>query len=84
MPRLRETYIPNGDVIRRQREALGWTQCDLAARSNVSAQHIDHWENHRKRGSAVRLHRIANALGLKFEDIATPVPSGGNPKALAS
>jgi transcriptional regulator with XRE-family HTH domain len=56
-----------GEVIRRQREALGLTQRELAAKFGVKASHVAYLENNRRRPSLGLLSRIADVLGLEKE-----------------
>lgn len=54
-----------GELIRRRRLYLGWTQEYLAARMNVEQSAIANWENGGRSPSFTRIHRLAEVLGVK-------------------
>lgn len=61
---VRETL--SGNIIR-AREALGWTQEDLAARSGLSRPLVAHIERQARNPDLKTLVRLATALGLSVE-----------------
>ena len=63
---------PTGDKIRTAREARGWTQTELAARSGVTAETISRAERGRRViGDSVRL-RLASAFAGSEEREGEP------------
>ncbi|HXD89685.1 MAG TPA: helix-turn-helix transcriptional regulator [Candidatus Binataceae bacterium] len=58
-----------GPVIKRQREALGLTQRELALKFGVKPSHVAYLENDRRRPSLMLLSRIADVLGLEKEGL---------------
>ncbi len=58
-----------GDVLKRQRATLGFTQRELAAKLGVKAAHIAYLESGRRRPSLSLLVRLADVLGLKKEQL---------------
>ncbi|HVN90851.1 MAG TPA: helix-turn-helix domain-containing protein [Candidatus Binataceae bacterium] len=58
-----------GQVIKRQREALGLTQRELAVKFGVKPSHVAYLENDRRRPSLMLLSRIADVLGLEKEEL---------------
>jgi len=79
--------VPNrpGPTIKTLREAMGWSQVDLAKRSGVSKQAISKMEAHDSDhvGRLDSLHRLAEALGVHVSTLfgadATPSAVGGIP-----
>src|SRR5207245_3881895 len=58
-----------GPVNKRQREALGLTQRELALKFGVKPSHVAYLENDRRRPSLMLLSRIAEVLGLEKEGL---------------
>lgn len=56
-------------TIREWREAAGLSQFQLAVRAGVVVQSISNWEVGRKRPSPARLQRLAEALGVRVDEI---------------
>jgi transcriptional regulator with XRE-family HTH domain len=56
-----------GQVLKGQREILGLTQRELAAKLDVKASHVAYLEKDRRRPSLGLVSRIANVLGLEKE-----------------
>lgn len=60
----------NGREIVRRREALGWRQVDLAAKSGVSAAWLCRIEKDEYDGSVRTIKALADALGCQVADLA--------------
>jgi transcriptional regulator with XRE-family HTH domain len=58
-----------GHVLKQRREALGYTQRELARKLGVKASHVAYLENGRRRPSLSLIARIANTLGLEKQDL---------------
>lgn len=58
-----------GPVLKHQREALGLTQRELAAKLGVKASHVAYLEGDRRRPSLGLLARLAPVLGLDRETL---------------
>jgi transcriptional regulator with XRE-family HTH domain len=56
-----------GQVLKSQREILGFTQRELALKIDVKASHVAYLEKDRRRPSLGLVSRIANVLGLEKE-----------------
>lgn len=61
--------MPVGDAIRRLRLSRGWSQADLARRSDVSQPTVQRIEAGAPHPSVVNVVRIARALGVSVEDL---------------
>ena len=59
--------------LKRERDARGWTQADLAARAGVSRKTINTIENGVFVPSTITALKIAEALGRQVEDVFTVV-----------
>jgi transcriptional regulator with XRE-family HTH domain len=58
-----------GPVLKRQREALGLTQRELASKLNVKPSHVAYLEKDRRRPSLMLLSRLAEVMGLQKEPL---------------
>lgn len=58
-----------GQVLKRQREALAFTQRSLALKLGVKPSHVAYLETDRRRPSLGLLSRIADVLGLEKEEL---------------
>lgn len=58
-----------GKVLKTRREALGFSQRELARRLDVKASHVGYLEGGRRRPSLSLLSRLANVLGLEREPL---------------
>ena len=58
-----------GDLVKRQRNRIGLTLVDLAARSRVSVSHLSRIEKAQRYPSANVLRKIAKPLGLDEEEL---------------
>jgi len=57
-------------MVKRLREAKGWTQADLATKANVSRPYITMLEGgKRKTPSLAALQRLAKALGVPVTEL---------------
>ncbi|SMX26736.1 hypothetical protein TRP8649_00821 [Pelagimonas phthalicica] len=68
--------ITNG--LREQRKARGWTQADLAKACGVSRQTIVSIEKERYDPSLPLAFQLAEAFGLRVDDLFHPVIEGEN------
>ena len=59
-----ETLPPSGAMLRRRRDALGWSQVDLAERCGCTANSIHAVEAGVRSPSEALARRLATALGL--------------------
>src|SRR5438477_10624832 len=84
---------PQAEVLKRLREAKGWSQKQLAEVSGLSQQAIAHWELGDREPSATNLFALCRALGVSCERFAadgapagepTPARPRGRPKSDAS
>lgn len=57
--------VPMGLRIKELREAKGWTQDDLADRSNISRSQLAQIETEARPANTLRLNAIAAALGVQ-------------------
>ncbi len=57
---------PLGDLIRRLRKDLGWSQAELAQQSGVSRQEISMMENYRFTGSVIKVNRVLMAMRYRL------------------
>jgi len=80
----------HADLLRRLREAKGWSQAQLAEVSGIKQQTIAHWELGDREPSASGLFAVCRALGVSCErftteggEVAEPTPAKlrGRPKA---
>jgi putative transcriptional regulator len=60
-----------GDKIRAAREAHGWTQADLASRAGVAQAYLSYLEQDQREPSLSIAARIARALGLALDELAS-------------
>lgn len=63
-------------TLREWREERGWSQGELAVRvgrTSVDAEAVDRWERGRPPPDAIDLRFLANALGVRPEEIALPL-----------
>lgn len=58
-----------GKTIREQREALGWSQAELARRLGVQSSHVAYIETDQRKPSLLLLKRIAGVLGLDAREL---------------
>jgi transcriptional regulator with XRE-family HTH domain len=58
-----------GPVLKKQREALGLTQRELARQLNVKPSHVAYLEKDRRRPSLMLLSRLAEVMGLQKEPL---------------
>jgi transcriptional regulator with XRE-family HTH domain len=58
-----------GPVLKKQREALGLTQRELALKLNVKPSHVAYLEKDRRRPSLMLLSRLAEVMGLQKEPL---------------
>jgi len=58
-----------GPVLKKQREALGLTQRELACKLNVKPGHVAYLEKDRRRPSLMLLSRLAEVMGLQKEPL---------------
>jgi transcriptional regulator with XRE-family HTH domain len=58
-----------GETVRRQRQALGFTQRTLAQRLGVEASHVAFIESGRRKPSLKLVARLADVLGLDRQDL---------------
>jgi transcriptional regulator with XRE-family HTH domain len=58
-----------GPVLKKQREALGLTQRELARKLNVKPSHVAYLEKDRRRPSLTLLSRLAEVMGLQKEPL---------------
>lgn len=58
-----------GENVRRHRQALGWTQDDLAQRAGVDRKSINRIETAAYSPSVDRLFLVADALGVQGSDL---------------
>lgn len=58
-----------GQVIKEQRETLGLTQRQLAAKLDVKPSHVAYLENGQRRPSLSLVARLADVLGLEKEQL---------------
>ena len=63
-------YVAIGNRIKEFRKAKGWTQAELAERSNVEPSNISHIERAATKLSLPTMINIANALGVTLDEIA--------------
>jgi transcriptional regulator with XRE-family HTH domain len=56
-------------TIREYREALGWSQAELAFRSGVSPSTVYNWESGRFEPKASQLRKVAQALKVSMDAI---------------
>jgi len=56
-------------TIREYREALGWSQAELAFRSRVSPSTVYNWESGRFEPKASQLRKVAQALKVSMDAI---------------
>jgi len=61
-----------GQAIRTAREAMGWSQDDLAARMGISRSAIAQWETSRAAPATNRVAELAELLGLEPADVLPP------------
>lgn len=63
--------IPSGTPgkIRAAREALSWTQAELAAAAGLYPRSIQHWEAGTKEPTVASLTKLAKALGKQTADL---------------
>lgn len=63
--------IPPGTPgkIRAAREALSWTQAELAAAAGLYPRSIQHWEAGTKEPTVASLAKLAKALGKQTADL---------------
>lgn len=64
MGKIRENF---GDRVKRLRKSLGFTQVDLAEKSNISIQMIKDIERGRSPGGAKSYSGLSKALGVSIE-----------------
>lgn len=78
-----------GDRVAGAREALGWSQKQLADRLGVKAKTVRGWENDASEPRANKLQMLAGMLGVSMrwllsgdgQGIAAPLPEGVVPAA---
>lgn len=56
-------------TIRELRQEKGWSQAELAHRAGVAPSSIYNWESGRYEPRASQLRELADALGVKMDDI---------------
>lgn len=61
--------MTSGERIRLARERAGLTQKELGEKLNISYQNITKWENCARTPRFETLERIANALGIKLDEL---------------
>jgi len=69
--------VPMSLRIKQLREARGWTQEVLAARSNMSRSQLAMIERETRPANTLRLNAIADALGVPVDELFDP----GGPSA---
>lgn len=62
-------------TIRELRTEKGWAQAELAHRAGVAPSSIYNWESGRYEPRASQLRNLADALGVKMDDIEL-IPPG--------
>jgi transcriptional regulator with XRE-family HTH domain len=62
VPAKQHAHVSTGEVIRILREKKGWTQEELAKKSNISASNISMLENDRLEIGKKRAEQLANAF----------------------
>lgn len=65
-----------GEMVKRARLGLGWTQRDLACRLGVGQQAVSGWERGMSRPYADVVPRVAELLGLDIDSVRTATPLG--------
>ena len=65
------------DLLREARLAAGYSQAELAGRVGVSLGTVKAWESGRRAPKPATQRRVADVLGLGFEDLEAPEPDGG-------
>lgn len=60
-------YADLGQRVRKQRQALGWTQQTLAKKIGVSTSFVGHVERGSRKASLETLVSIANAMNLSMD-----------------
>jgi transcriptional regulator with XRE-family HTH domain len=55
--------------LRSRREALGWTQAELARRCDLHKAHVGFVERGERNASLVNLRRIARVLRVRLSDL---------------
>lgn len=58
-----------GDVLKAYRDAKGWSQRDLAARSNLPQSYISLLERGKRRGTIETYQVLARAFGVPLEEL---------------
>lgn len=66
----------HGDIIRTRREALGWTQVDLADRCGVTSKQVGRWEDGSQNPTIPNGVVVARALGITLAELAGEVAMG--------
>ena len=61
-----------GMQIRMRRQALGWTQQELATRLSVTEQAVRHWENDRSHPTGKKKAPLEAALGARINWTESP------------
>ncbi len=83
LPTKRHVALTTGEAIRMLRELKGWTQAELARRSNVSSTNISLLENGKVEIGKRRAEQIARALGVHPAIIMFPEYQGFEIKQVA-
>lgn len=65
-------------TIREWRDASGMTQFQLALRVGVTVQSISNWETGLKQPTVSRFQRLADALGVRMDEIRLTERKDGN------
>jgi transcriptional regulator with XRE-family HTH domain len=64
-----EFFREIGHRLRERREALGWTQAELARRCRLHRAYIGFMERGERNVSLINLRRIAKVLRLRLSDL---------------
>lgn len=70
-----------GEIIRKKRRELGWTQAKLAERMDVSYQAVSKWEKGLSMPDAALLPALAAALGVTLDELMGSKPEKQKPRA---
>jgi transcriptional regulator with XRE-family HTH domain len=64
-----EFFREIGHRLRQRREALGWTQAELARRCRLNKAYVGFLERGERNASLVNLRRIAKVLRVRLSDL---------------
>ncbi|RYZ15177.1 MAG: XRE family transcriptional regulator [Alphaproteobacteria bacterium] len=66
-----------GMAVAAAREALGWSQADLAEKAGIHETSVSNLERGKKEPSLGTLTKVANAFGCPLQDLLPPAPLQG-------